>query len=84
MSGFRHIAMPIFDYHCPACDHTFELFVHSTTVPSCPRCGSLELVKYLSAPAAPGKSAAIIKSARRQAAAEGHFSNYSKAERNKL
>jgi hypothetical protein len=32
--------------------------------------------KLVSAPAAPGKSAGIVAKARKQAAKEGHFSNY--------
>ena len=73
--------MPIYDYRCGACGAQFELLVRASTVPACPHCGCATLDKRVSAPAAPGKSKQIIASARRQAAAEGHFSNYSKAER---
>lgn len=76
--------MPLYEYHCPACDKHFELLVRSSTVPACPQCGSTALNKCISAPQAPGKSAAILKAGRRAAAAEGHFSNYSKAERSKI
>ncbi|NTV10726.1 MAG: zinc ribbon domain-containing protein [Zoogloea sp.] len=75
--------MPLYDYRCPACDKTFELLVRSSTVPQCPACGSQQLEKLISKPATPGQSAGIIKSARAQAAREGHFSNYSAAERRK-
>jgi putative FmdB family regulatory protein len=75
--------MPIYEYHCPACDAQFEMLVRSTTIPACPQCGSTTLDKCVTAPQAPGKSAAIIKSGRKAAAAEGHFSNYSKADRSK-
>jgi hypothetical protein len=58
--------------------------VRSTTVPTCPHCGSTALTKCVSAPQAPGKSAAIIKAGRKAAASEGHFSNYNKSERSKV
>ncbi|MDD4885756.1 MAG: zinc ribbon domain-containing protein [Thiomonas sp.] len=73
--------MPIFDYRCLACDNRFELLVRSSTVPVCPKCGSADLAKCVTAPATPGKSKGIIAAARRQANKEGHFSNYSRAER---
>lgn len=76
--------MPIYEYHCPACDKRFELLVRSSTVAACPQCGSTSIDKCVSAPQAPGKSAGIIKRARQRAAAEGHFSNFSQGERNKL
>lgn len=76
--------MPIYEYHCPTCDKQFELLVRSSTVPACPHCGATTLDKCISAPQAPGKSAGIIKRARARAAAEGHMSNYSAAERAKL
>lgn len=73
--------MPLFDYRCNACDKTFEMLVRGGTGPSCPACGSAQIEKQISLPAAPGKSAGIISGARRQAAREGHFSNYSRSER---
>lgn len=76
--------MPLFEYQCKACHHHFELLVRSTTTPTCPTCGSLDLDKCITAPAPPGKSAAIIKANRKRAAAEGHLSNYSPAERRKV
>ena len=76
--------MPIFDYHCSACQADFELLVRSTTTPTCPHCASTALDRQLSRIAPAGTSAAIIASGRKAAAREGHFSNYSKAERSKL
>lgn len=76
--------MPIYEYHCPACDKHFELLVRSDTVPTCPQCGATQVHKCVSAPQPPGKSAGIIKRARQRAAAEGHFSHFSQSERNKL
>lgn len=76
--------MPIYDYRCHVCDSRFELLVRGATTPVCPRCGSAELFKCVTAPSAPGKSKGVIASARRQAAKEGHFSHYSKSERGRV
>ncbi|SMF97597.1 putative regulatory protein, FmdB family [Methylomagnum ishizawai] len=76
--------MPIYDYHCPQCDKQFELLVSASSVPTCPHCGGQNLEKLLSLTAPQGKIPGIIAKARGQAAKEGHFSNYSKAERAKL
>lgn len=73
--------MPIYDYHCRECDKAFELFVRNDADLVCPHCGSVALDKLMSAPAAPGQSAALVAGARRQAAREGHFSHYAPAER---
>ncbi|MES1999923.1 MAG: zinc ribbon domain-containing protein [Pseudomonadota bacterium] len=72
--------MPIYDYRCNDCNKAFELLVRSTTILACPKCGSLQLEKQVSLPAAPGKTAGILKRARTQAAREGHFSNYKASE----
>ncbi|WP_088279798.1 zinc ribbon domain-containing protein [Ideonella sp. A 288] len=76
--------MPLFDYRCTACQADFELLVRSSTVPTCPQCGSTALERQLSRLAPAGTSASIVAGARRAAAREGHFSNYSKSERAKL
>jgi putative FmdB family regulatory protein len=76
--------MPLYDFRCSACNHVFEELVRHGEVPSCPQCGSSSAEKQLSAPAAPGHSGEIVASARRQAAREGHLSNYSRSERRKL
>lgn len=76
--------MPLYDYQCRNCRLQFETLVRTGTAPVCPRCGSAGLDKQVCAPAPPGRSKAIITSARRQAAREGHMSNYTAAERNKL
>ncbi|NMG73320.1 FmdB family zinc ribbon protein [Aromatoleum diolicum] len=68
--------MPIFDFHCPACDKTFELLVRGSQTPQCPQCGSASLEKQVSRPAPHGQSAAMVQRARAQAKREGHFSNY--------
>lgn len=73
--------MPIFDFLCTECRFEFDALVRAGDTPTCPECGSGNVNKLLSLPAAPGKSKDIIAKARRQAAREGHFSNYSAAER---
>lgn len=75
--------MPLYDYHCDACDRTFELLVRSSTVPVCPHCRSDQLQRCVSLTAPQGKSAGLIAGARRQAAREGHFSHYGANERPK-
>lgn len=75
--------MPIYDYHCNACNQTFELLVRASTIPACPTCGSERVEKQLSLPAPKGKTAGILSSARAQAAREGHFSHYKPSERPK-
>ncbi|HEY0200118.1 MAG TPA: zinc ribbon domain-containing protein [Burkholderiaceae bacterium] len=76
--------MPIYVYHCDACGQDFEKLVRANDTPQCPQCGNPTPHKQVSAPTAPGRSKAIIASARRQAAREGHMSNFSAAERSKL
>ena len=73
--------MPLFDFHCKQCNCNFELLVRGSTAYVCPECGSAEVEKLVSRPAAPGKTKEIIATARGQAAREGHFSNYAPSER---
>jgi putative FmdB family regulatory protein len=75
--------MPLFNFQCRTCDKTSELLVMVSDTPECPHCGSDALDKLISRPAAPGRSNDLVGAARRQAAKEGHFSNYSRAERGK-
>lgn len=77
--------MPIYEYHCQACEHDFELLVRSSTVPACPECGATDRLERVVSRIAPaGKIAGIVAANRRQAAREGHLSHYSPAERSKL
>ena len=76
--------MPMYEYRCRSCANTFEALVRGENLPPCPQCGSVQLERLVSAPVAPGHSKAIIASARKQAAREGHFSNFSQGERNRL
>jgi putative FmdB family regulatory protein len=72
--------MPSFDVHCTVCDSRFELLVRTSSVPLCPGCGSADIIRQLSAPPPSGKTTALLQRARTQAAREGHFSNYRRAE----
>ena len=76
--------MPLYDYRCTACQADFELLVRGGAVPVCPHCGATALTRAVSRIAPAGKIEAIRASNRRLAAREGHFSNFSAAERAKL
>ena len=44
--------MPIFDYQCSKCDHTFEAIqkISDAVLTDCPECGESTLKKMVSAP----------------------------------
>lgn len=45
--------MPMYEFRCEPCEHTFETLVRSSSdVPHCPRCKETTLVKQFSVPAA--------------------------------
>ena len=45
--------MPLYEYQCEPCDHTFETLIRGNgDVPHCPKCGSVKVAKLLSVPAA--------------------------------
>ena len=45
--------MPLYEYQCEPCDHTFEALIHGNgNAPHCPKCGSANVAKLLSVPAA--------------------------------
>ncbi|RAI38018.1 FmdB family zinc ribbon protein [Rhodoplanes roseus] len=73
--------MPLYSYHCKDCDKDVELLIRASDTPVCPSCGGPRLDRLLSRTAPEGQSKSLIKSARAQAAREGHFSNYSRSER---
>ncbi len=43
--------MPVFDFACRACAHTFEQFVRTKDTAACPACSSVDVEKLLSPPA---------------------------------
>jgi putative FmdB family regulatory protein len=71
--------MPLYEYTCDECGRTFELLVRSDGTAACPHCGSLRLQQLISAPSAPGKSAAIMKAGRAHAARAGYATNYKRS-----
>lgn len=73
--------MPLYSFHCAKCDGDVELLIGFSETPVCPACGSKKLQRLMSLTAPPGKSRGLMKSARAQAAREGHLSNFSRAER---
>jgi putative FmdB family regulatory protein len=48
--------MPIYEYVCSKCGHPFEALVRGDEKPQCPQCGSKNLGKQFSLPAAHGHS----------------------------
>jgi putative FmdB family regulatory protein len=45
--------MPIYEYRCEPCDHTFETLIRGQGDSAhCPKCGGIELAKQFSVPAA--------------------------------
>ncbi len=55
--------MPLFEYACQKCDHTFEALVFGDDSVECPECHSAKLRKLLSVPARPQASLAAVPSA---------------------
>jgi putative FmdB family regulatory protein len=45
--------MPMYEYTCRKCDHTFETLVFGDESVACPECQSSKLERLLSVPAAP-------------------------------
>ena len=44
--------MPLYEYQCKPCDHTFETLIRSPgEAAHCPKCGSMDVTKLLSVPA---------------------------------
>jgi len=72
--------MPLYSYQCKKCGELFELLVFPSDTPACPSCESTELEPQMGLIAPAGKTGDILKSARKQAAREGHFSNYKRSE----
>lgn len=73
--------MPLYSYHCTNCGKDVELLVSFSDNPECPTCASQDMERLVSRTAPEGKSRSLAKSARAQAAREGHLSNFSRAER---
>lgn len=46
--------MPMYEYTCSRCRRDFEELVRDAAVPPCPHCGSKQVERLMSAPAAHG------------------------------
>ncbi len=65
--------MPIFDFVCTSCQHSFETLVRGSTVPACPACNSTALEKQLTLPAikTSGTQAKALQAAKQRDKAQG-------------
>lgn len=45
--------MPLYEYECQKCEHTFEKLVSNSDTVACPKCQSDRLLRLLSVPAKP-------------------------------
>jgi len=50
--------MPIYEYSCRSCEHTFEALVDYSETAVCPKCDAENLDRLLSVPARPGHAPA--------------------------
>lgn len=73
--------MPLYSFHCTECDKVVELLIGFSDTPVCPTCASQAMERLVSRTAPEAKSRSLAKSARAQAAREGHLSNFSRSER---
>ena len=57
--------MPLYEYTCQECDHTFETLVQAGEEVECPECASARLERLLSVPGVPrvGASATPLPTA---------------------
>jgi putative FmdB family regulatory protein len=51
--------MPLYEYTCRQCDHTFEALVYSGDTVECPECHGRRLERLLSVPARPPESSGL-------------------------
>jgi len=72
--------MPLYSYHCSACDAESELLIRSEETALCPACGSDKMERLPSWLAPDLKMEKIRKAGRAQAAAAGDLSNFSRKE----
>ena len=53
--------MPIYEYQCRKCEHTFEAIVDGDDSIACPECRAAELDRLLSLPAKPKNGPAPLR-----------------------
>jgi putative FmdB family regulatory protein len=51
--------MPLYEYQCAKCEHTFEKLVLNSEPDECPECHSPKLERLLSLPAKPGTATSL-------------------------
>jgi putative FmdB family regulatory protein len=51
--------MPLYEYACRTCEHTFEALVFNGDTVECPECHGRRLERLLSVPARPPESASL-------------------------
>ena len=59
--------MPLYEYACQECSHTFETLVFGTETVECPQCHATRLERQLSLPARPRTTPASLPTACRSA-----------------
>ena len=52
--------MPLYEYSCRKCDHTFEALVFGDEAVECPECQGKRVERLLSVPARPQSSASSL------------------------
>jgi putative FmdB family regulatory protein len=55
--------MPLYEYTCRQCEHTFEELVFGNETVTCPQCRTPEVERQLSVPARPQSAAVGLPSA---------------------
>ncbi|BAH39354.1 MAG TPA: zinc ribbon domain-containing protein [Gemmatimonas aurantiaca] len=65
--------MPMFDFVCTSCEHTFDALVRNDVLPACPACGAVTIEKLLSVPAikTSGTHGKALAAAKRRDKAQG-------------
>ena len=65
--------MPVYDFSCRACGHTFEALVRGDAKPACPSCQGQDLERLLSLPAirSEGTRRLALKAAKKRDANQG-------------
>lgn len=76
--------MPLYTYQCKKCDKIFETLILGSEKASCPACRGKKLDWLPGIPSPPPWSKTVVKAARAQAFREGHLSNYSKSDQERL
>jgi putative FmdB family regulatory protein len=55
--------MPLYEYECQKCEHTFEKLVSNGDAVKCPECASKQLRRLLSVPAKPRTQSSTLPTA---------------------